>query len=98
MSEVQRSGKVPARPHLGCKWRAGSSGHAAEVGHITIVVDGRECRGGRWGCLKAHVGGWAIPPRLVGETGHEPGVGLMGIAIRFNPHRVVPGRRAPRRK
>lgn len=33
----------------------GSHGNAGEVGHMTIVIDGRECTCGRKGCLEAYV-------------------------------------------
>ncbi|MBP8822864.1 MAG: ROK family protein [Flavobacteriales bacterium] len=33
----------------------GSHGNAGEVGHMTIVIDGRDCTCGRKGCLEAYV-------------------------------------------
>ncbi|MCB0773105.1 MAG: ROK family protein [Flavobacteriales bacterium] len=33
----------------------GSHGNAGEIGHMTIVIDGRECTCGRKGCLEAYV-------------------------------------------
>ncbi|MBP6313565.1 MAG: ROK family protein [Flavobacteriales bacterium] len=33
----------------------GSAGNAGEIGHTTIVMDGRECTCGRKGCLEAYV-------------------------------------------
>lgn len=41
----------------------GHGGYAAELGHMTIVVDGRPCRCGNLGCLEAYAGGWAIAER-----------------------------------
>ena len=119
------SGGRPLRGHLG---------YAAEVGHTTIVVDGRECHCGNLGCLEAYVGGWAIArrtreavkrdpgggahlvemasgleaieaetvaraygtgdglaKRIVEETGHYLGAGLVGIVNSFNPQRLVLG-------
>lgn len=109
-------------------------GYAAEIGHATIVVDGRHCRCGNPGCLEAYVGGWAIAERardavvrdpaggarlreiaggtdgiraetvarahaegdplagrLVRDTGHFLGAGMVGVVNAFNPHRLVLG-------
>ena len=43
--------------------RSGSSNTAGEVGHLTIVSDGRSCHCPNSGCLEAYVGGWAIAER-----------------------------------
>jgi len=37
------------------KLMLGSSGNAGELGHTTIVMDGRDCTCGRKGCLEAYV-------------------------------------------
>lgn len=39
---------------------AGCHGAAAEIGHMTIDVDGPKCSCGNQGCLEAFVGRWAI--------------------------------------
>ncbi|HET6551536.1 MAG TPA: ROK family protein [Solirubrobacter sp.] len=42
----------------------GSTGNGGELGHVTIDVDGRDCRGcGRRGCLEAYVSGTSIAER-----------------------------------
>jgi len=41
----------------------GSANTAGELGHITIVADGRLCRCPNKGCLEAYAGGWAIGER-----------------------------------
>lgn len=116
----------------------GAGGYAGELGHLTIVVDGRPCTCRNRGCLEAYCGGWAIAvrareavdaavdeglgagrvlldlaggreritaasvahaatagdplaQRLVEETGHFLGAGLVGIVHAFNPRRVVLG-------
>lgn len=112
----------------------GFGGYAGELGHLTIVVDGRLCSCGNLGCLEAYCGGWAIAERareavdaapeagkrllalagsradvtaatvdraadegdplarrLVEETSHYLGAGLIGIVHAFNPRRVVLG-------
>ncbi|HEV2519089.1 MAG TPA: ROK family protein [Thermoplasmata archaeon] len=43
--------------------RQGASNTAGELGHITIVSDGRSCHCPNSGCLEAYVGGWAIAER-----------------------------------
>jgi len=41
----------------------GYSNTAGELGHMTIVVDGRRCHCPNRGCLEAYAGGWAIAER-----------------------------------
>jgi glucokinase len=41
----------------------GASDTAGEVGHMTIVSDGRACHCRNSGCFEAYVGGWAIAER-----------------------------------
>ena len=36
---------------------------AGELGHVTIVTNGRQCHCRNLGCLEAYVGGWAIAER-----------------------------------
>ncbi len=57
----------------------GHLGHAAEIGHTTIVVDGRECSCGNRGCLEAYVGGWALAKqaRQAAERDPELGAGII---------------------
>ncbi|MGI0140708.1 MAG: ROK family protein [Thermoplasmata archaeon] len=43
--------------------RYGASDTAGEVGHMTIVANGRPCHCRNRGCLEAYVGGWAIAER-----------------------------------
>ncbi len=38
----------------------GCSNTAGELGHMTLVLDGRQCHCGNLGCFEAYVGGWAI--------------------------------------
>ncbi len=42
---------------------SGCSNSGGELGHITIVYDGRKCRCPNRGCLEAYAGGWAIAER-----------------------------------
>ncbi len=41
----------------------GCTNTAGEIGHMTVVVDGRPCRCRNRGCLEAYAGGWAIAER-----------------------------------
>ncbi len=41
----------------------GARGAAGELGHLTIVTNGRKCHCPNRGCLEAYVGGWAIADR-----------------------------------
>ncbi len=47
----------------GGQLQAGTSNTAGEIGHMTIVVDGRPCHCPNSGCLEAYAGGWAIAER-----------------------------------
>jgi glucokinase len=39
----------------------GSAGLAGEIGHVTYVTDGRNCRCGKRGCIEAYTSGSSIP-------------------------------------
>lgn len=41
----------------------GCGNAAGELGHVTVVARGRQCRCPNRGCLEAYVGGWAIAER-----------------------------------
>lgn len=47
----------------GGRMLSGCTNTAGELGHVTVVVGGRECRCGNRGCLEAYAGGWAIAER-----------------------------------
>ena len=44
----------------GGKLLTGCSNSGGELGHITVVYDGRQCHCPNRGCLEAYAGGWAI--------------------------------------
>ena len=48
----------------GGKILTGCSNIGGELGHMTIVHNGRKCRCPNKGCLEAYVGGWAIAERV----------------------------------
>ena len=45
------------------KLLSGCSNMGGELGHITVVCEGRKCHCPNRGCLEAYVGGWAIAER-----------------------------------
>jgi glucokinase len=47
----------------GGKILPGCSNTGGELGHITILAEGRNCHCPNAGCLEAYVGGWAIAER-----------------------------------
>ncbi|MBI4483728.1 MAG: ROK family protein [Acidobacteria bacterium] len=48
---------------IGGRLLEGCSNTAGELGHMTIVAQGRRCRCPNRGCLEAYAGGWAIAER-----------------------------------
>jgi glucokinase len=46
----------------------GHTNTAGELGHITVVADGRNCTCGGRGCVEAYAGGWAIAQRAQEEA------------------------------
>lgn len=60
----------------------GCTNTGAELGHITIVYDGRKCRCPNRGCLEAYVGGWAIAERAQEaiRTSPEKGKAILSLS------------------
>jgi glucokinase len=54
---------------------AGCSNTAGELGHMTLVVDGRSCHCRNRGCLEAYAGGWAIAERAQEAVRQDPAAG-----------------------
>jgi glucokinase len=50
----------------------GARGAAGELGHLTVVTDGRPCHCPNRGCLEAYVGGWAIAERAAEAVRADP--------------------------
>ncbi|MGK7312916.1 MAG: ROK family protein [Candidatus Longimicrobiales bacterium M2_2A_002] len=63
----------------GGRMLTGCTNTAGELGHMTVVAHGRECRCGNRGCLEAYVGGWAIAERAREAVAASPkeGKGLV---------------------
>lgn len=59
----------------GGRMTTGCTNTAGELGHITIVAGGRECRCGNRGCLEAYAGGWAIAKRTREAVEEDPTAG-----------------------
>ena len=61
---------------------SGCGNSGGELGHITIVFDGRKCRCPNRGCLEAYAGGWAIAERAQEAVGIAPedGQHLLSLA------------------
>ena len=59
----------------GGKIMGGCNNSAGELGHMTIVVDGRKCHCPNSGCLEAYAGGWAIAERAQEIIHDDPNSG-----------------------
>ena len=53
----------------------GAGGYGGELGHMTLVADGRRCRCRNRGCLEAYAGGWAIAERAREAVDEAPEAG-----------------------
>lgn len=53
----------------------GCSNTAGELGHTTLIVNGRDCHCPNKGCLEAYAGGWAIAQRAQEAVGNDPEAG-----------------------
>jgi len=60
---------------------SGCSNTAAELGHMTIVADGRRCHCPNRGCLEAYAGGWAIAERAQEAVHANPQAGQRLVAL-----------------
>ncbi len=59
----------------------GCSNTGGELGHITIVLGGRNCRCRNVGCLEAYAGGWAISERAQDAVRADPKAGARIIFL-----------------
>ncbi|MFC1999441.1 ROK family protein [Chloroflexota bacterium] len=66
----------------------GCNNTAGELGHITIVSGGRNCRCPNEGCLEAYVGGWAIAERAQEAASTDHRVARRLIALAGTPERI----------
>ena len=59
----------------------GCNNAGGELGHMTIVSDGRQCHCRNQGCLEAYVGGWAIGERVQLAVLNDPKAGKSLITL-----------------
>lgn len=59
----------------------GCSNTAGELGHTTVVVDGRDCHCPNKGCLEAYAGGWAMAERAQEAVRSDPEAGETLISL-----------------
>jgi len=63
---------------------SGCSNSGGELGHITLVYDGRQCRCPNRGCLEAYAGGWAIAERAQEAIRADPDGGKCLVSLAGN--------------
>jgi len=66
----------------------GARGAAGELGHLTVVTNGRQCHCPNRGCLEAYVGGWAIAERAAEAVRADPEAGRTLLAKAGAPTRI----------
>lgn len=59
----------------------GCTNTAGELGHTTLIVDGRRCHCPNNGCLEAYAGGWAIAERAQEAVRYDPEAGKTLISL-----------------
>lgn len=59
----------------------GCNNTGGELGHMTIVSDGRQCHCRNQGCLEAYAGGWAIGERVQEAVRNDPKAGKALITL-----------------
>ena len=60
---------------------SGCNNSGAELGHITLVYEGRKCRCPNRGCLEAYAGGWAIAERAQKAVKENPEEGAFLLSL-----------------
>ena len=59
----------------------GCTNTAGELGHTTLIIDGRRCHCPNSGCLEAYAGGWAIAERAQEAVRYDPEAGKHLISL-----------------
>ena len=60
---------------------SGCNNSGGELGHMTLVYDGRKCRCPNRGCLEAYAGGWAIGERAQESVRENPEDGRFLVSL-----------------
>jgi glucokinase len=68
---------------------SGCSNSGGELGHITLVYDGRQCRCPNRGCLEAYAGGWAIAERAQKAVRAAPEAGFLLVSLAGSVEQVT---------
>lgn len=67
----------------------GCSHTAGELGHTTLIVDGRKCHCPNRGCLEAYAGGWAIAERAQEAVRAKPRAGKKLISLAGSTDKIT---------
>ncbi len=67
----------------------GCSHTAGELGHTTLIVDGRKCHCPNRGCLEAYAGGWAIAERAQEAVRAKPRAGKKLISLAGSVEKIT---------
>ena len=59
----------------------GGSNTAGELGHLTLVINGRRCHCPNRGCLEAYAGGWALAVRAQDAVRATPKAGHVLVSL-----------------
>jgi glucokinase len=73
----------------GGKLLEGCDNSAGELGHLTIMTDGRQCHCRNRGCLEAYAGGWAIAERAQEAVRSDPKAGQSLITLAGSIERIT---------
>jgi len=73
----------------GGKLLEGCNNTAGELGHMTIMTDGRQCHCRNRGCLEAYAGGWAIAERAQEAVRIDPKAGQPLITLAGSIERIT---------
>ncbi len=73
----------------GGKLLEGCRNSSGELGHITIVYDGRQCHCPNRGCLEAYAGGWAIAERAQEAVNNAPKKGQRLISLAGSVEKIT---------
>jgi glucokinase len=67
----------------------GCTNTAGELGHITVVVEGRKCHCSKRGCMEAYGGGWAIAERAQDAVCNDTSAGKVILEIAGHAEQIT---------